>query len=52
MNIEISGRNYEVTDRIRTLIDKKLSKLEKYFEDLIDVRCVLTTEKYRNICEI
>lgn len=52
MNIEISGRNYEVTDRIRTLIEKKLSKLDKYFENLIDVRCVLSVEKYRYICEI
>jgi putative sigma-54 modulation protein len=52
MNVEISGRNYEVTDRIRVLLNKKLAKLEKYFEDTIDVRCVLITEKYRNICEI
>lgn len=52
MNIEISGRNYEVNDRIRALINKKLPKLEKYFEDIIDVRCVLSTAKYRNICEV
>jgi putative sigma-54 modulation protein len=52
MNIEISGRNYEVTDRIRDLIEKKLAKVTKYFEDIIEIRCVLNVEKYRNICEI
>jgi len=49
----IIGRNFEVTPDIRTLIDKKLSKIVKtLFDDVIDIRCVLQVEKYRNICEI
>ena len=49
----IIGRNFEVTDDIRELIDKKLSKIiDKLFADVIDVRVVLQVEKYRNICEI
>lgn len=52
MNIEISGRNYEVSDRIRDLITKKLDKVTKFFSDIIEIRCVLNVEKKRNICEI
>lgn len=52
MTIEISGRNYEVTDRIRKLITTKLEKVQKFFTDIIEIRCVLNVEKYRNICEI
>lgn len=52
MRIEITGRNYEVNDRIRELINTKLPKLTKYFSDIIEARCVLKNEKYRNICEI
>ena len=52
MNIEISGRNYEVTDRIRDLLSSKLEKVTKYFHDIIEIRCVLQVEKHRNICEI
>jgi len=52
MTVEISGRNYEVNDRIRSFITSKLDKVTKYFEDIIEVRCVLNVEKYRNICEI
>ncbi|HKO01755.1 MAG TPA: HPF/RaiA family ribosome-associated protein, partial [Thermoanaerobaculia bacterium] len=38
---------------IRQLIDKKLSRIvNKLFDDVIDIRCVLQVEKYRNICEI
>lgn len=52
MTIEISGRNYEVTERNRELITKRLEKLSVFFEDIIEVRCVLNVEKYRNICEV
>jgi putative sigma-54 modulation protein len=49
----IIGRNFEVTPDIRELIDKKLSKVvNKLFDDVIDIRCVLQVEKYRYICEI
>src|SRR5438477_9563306 len=53
MATEIAGRNFEVTPDIRKLIDKKLSRIvNKLFADVIDIRCVLQVEKYRNICEI
>lgn len=53
MATEITGRNFELTPKIRTLLEKKLSKIEeRLFDDVIDVRCVLQVEKYRNICEI
>ena len=53
MATSIVGRNFEVTPEIKELIGKKLDKIvEKLFDDVIDVRCVLQVEKYRNICEI
>jgi len=48
----IIGRNFEVTPDIRELVEKKLSRINKLFADVIDIRCVLQVEKYRNICEI
>lgn len=53
MATEISGRNYDITPDIRSMLDTKLSKIqERLFDDVIDVRVVLQVEKYRNICEI
>jgi putative sigma-54 modulation protein len=53
MATEITGRNYDITPDIRSLIETKLTRIEdKLFDDVIDVRCVLQVEKYRNICEI
>ena len=49
----IIGRNFEVTPDIRQLVEKKLKPIvNKLFDDVIDIRCVLQVEKYRNICEI
>src|SRR4029077_18118539 len=49
----IIGRNFEVTPDIHQLIDKKLNRIvNKLFAAVIDIRCVLQVEKYRNICEI
>src|SRR5438270_10024609 len=49
----ITGRNYDVTPDIRALLEKKLAPIQtRLFNDVIDVRCVLQVEKYRNICEI
>ncbi len=53
MATEITGRNVDVTPELRNLIETKLAKIqEKLFDGVIDVRCVLQVEKYRNICEI
>lgn len=52
MNIEITGRKFEVTDKVRKMIEQKLGKVTKYFNDIIEIRCVLKVEKYRNICEM
>ena len=53
MATEISGRNYDITPDIREMLETKLAKIQdKLFNDVIDVRCVLQVEKYRNIVEI
>ena len=53
MSTEISGRNFEVTPALHQMIETKLARLtEKLFDDVIEIRCVLQVEKYRNICEI
>jgi putative sigma-54 modulation protein len=53
MATEITGRSFEVTPAIRKLLETKIAKIQdKLFDDVIDVRCVLQVQKYRNICEI
>ena len=44
MKFEIRGRNIEVTDALRDYTTKRLSKLEKYIDDMKDVQVTLAVE--------
>jgi putative sigma-54 modulation protein len=38
LDVEISGRNFEVTERIREYVDKKVSKLDRYLPGIEEAR--------------
>jgi putative sigma-54 modulation protein len=52
MRVDFTGRGIDITDRIRSFAESKLSRLEKLAEDMHDVSIVLSTEKYRHRAEI
>ena len=49
MRLEILQKNYEMSDKLREIIDKKVNKLSKYYEDDTAVKIVLKKEgeKYK-----
>ena len=52
MKIDIIGRNYKVSDRLKSLIEKKISKFDKFFEKPATVKVVCSAEKDRNKMEL
>jgi len=52
MNIRITGRHSEVTPEIRSLIEKKVKKLVRYFKKIHEISVVLDQVKYRHVVEI
>lgn len=52
MKIIISGKNIEVTSGLRQFVEKKLSKLEKYFKPEVEAHITLSVEKNRQIVEV
>jgi ribosome hibernation promoting factor len=53
MRLDITGRHVEVTDPIRQLLDKRLSRLDRVLNDAaISAKITLTKEKYRLQTEI
>ncbi|HQI38352.1 MAG TPA: ribosome-associated translation inhibitor RaiA, partial [Spirochaetota bacterium] len=52
MNLTITGRNFEVSDSIREYAEKKLTKLTKYFHQLIDMHIRLFIERQDHVAEI
>ena len=51
MELLISGRNIEVTQRLENYVDKKTGKLDRYMPDLTAINVDLSTENTRSAAE-
>ena len=52
MNVEYTGRRYEVTPAIRKEVETRLTKLRKILRDRFDTKVILAVEKHRHKAEI
>ena len=52
MNLVISGKNIDITDGLRSAVEEKIGKLERYFVDSTEVHVTLSTEKNRQKIEV
>jgi putative sigma-54 modulation protein len=51
MQLTITGHHIDVTPALKNKIESKLSKLERHFDHLTDIHCVLTVEKLQHKAE-
>ena len=52
MRITITGKNMEITDSLRTAVEERLSKLDRFFAKDTDVHVTLSVEKERKKIEV
>ena len=52
MNVEYTGRQYEITPAIRKEVEAGLAKLRKILGDKFETKVILTVEKHRHKAEI
>lgn len=52
MNLVISGKNIDITEGLRSAVEAKIGKLERYFTDSTEVHVTLSTEKNRQKIEV
>ncbi len=52
MNVEYTGRHYEVTSTIRKEVETGLTKIRKILGDRFDSKVILAVEKHRHKAEI
>ena len=51
MKIVFKGKHIEVTDAMRNYIEKRLNKIERHFDHILEVIVTLSVEKNRQIVE-
>src|ERR1700720_1736509 len=52
MNVEYTGRQYEVTTAIRKEVETGLAKIRKILRDKFETKVILAVEKHRHKAEI
>ena len=51
MQISLSGHHVEITDSMRNYVSEKIEKLDRHFDQALDINIVLTVEKLRHKAE-
>ncbi len=51
MQLNLTGHHVEITPALRSYVEKKLERIARHFDQVIDVHCVLTVEKLRHKAE-
>jgi ribosome hibernation promoting factor len=52
MRIEITSKSLDLTDGMRDHIEKRIAKLKRYFEDVLDCHVILRVERFTHKFEI
>ena len=45
MKIDVTGHHVDITDALRGYVDEKFQRLERHFDNVVDVHVILTVEK-------
>jgi len=52
MNVQVSGHHVEVTQPIRDYVLSKLERIQRHFDQVIDINVILSVQKLRQKAEI
>ena len=52
MKVTVIAKNIELTQALKEIVQKKISKLEKYFEVEVEAKATLSVQKSRQIIEV
>lgn len=51
MQLSVTGHHVEVSAPLRNYVTSKIEKIERHFDHVSDVHCILTVEKLRHKAE-
>lgn len=51
MQVNLSGHHVDITDSMRNYVNEKIARLDRHFDQALDIHIVLTVEKLRHKAE-
>ena len=52
MNIQITGRHFEITPAIKEFVETKFARIERHFDHITRFHVIMTAEKNRFLAEV
>ncbi|MFZ5907655.1 MAG: ribosome hibernation-promoting factor, HPF/YfiA family [Nitrospirota bacterium] len=52
MNIIVTGRHLDITDALKTYVEKKVKRFDRYIANISEANVTLVVEKYRHKAEV
>lgn len=52
MRVTVIGKNIDITPALKEIVEKKISKVDRYFDPEVQARVTLTVQKNRQIAEV
>ena len=51
MQVSLSGHHVDITESMRSYVNEKIERLDRHFDQALDIHIVLTVEKLRHKAE-
>lgn len=51
MQLSVTGHHIDITDSLKNYLSSKIEKIERHFDLVTDVHCILKVEKLRHTAE-
>jgi len=51
MQLKLTGHHVEITPALRAYLEKKMERITRHFDQVIDVSCTMTVEKLQHRAE-
>ncbi len=51
MQLNLTGHHVEITPALKDYVNSKLVRIERHFDNVTDINCILTVEKLRHKAE-
>ena len=51
MRVNLTGHHVEITPALKDYVNEKLTRIERHFESVTSINCILTVEKLRHKAE-
>jgi putative sigma-54 modulation protein len=51
MQLKVTGHHVEITESMRTYVEKRLDRLRRHFDQVIDITVVMSVEKLQHKAE-